>query len=195
MSNLILKNDQLALYYRQFNNSINSNKHEVALRIYTFIVLAHWAEHLVQAFQIFILKWPRAQSLGLLGNWFPWLISSELLHYSYALLMLMGLWILRIGFVGRGKKWWMISFYIQFWHHFEHLLLQMQVLFKHNLLHSPVPMSVLQLFIPRVELHLFYNTVVFIPMALAMYYHLFPSNDELAHFKCNCAIKPHKWTK
>lgn len=77
--------------YKQFINQINTNKHELALRIYALIVLFHWAEHLVQAFQIFVLKWPRPESRGLLGHWFPWLVSSELMHYLYALFMLVGL--------------------------------------------------------------------------------------------------------
>ncbi|MBY0413317.1 MAG: hypothetical protein K2Q18_04095, partial [Bdellovibrionales bacterium] len=109
--------------YQEFIAKINSSKHEYALRIYTFIVLAHWAEHLVQAFQIFVLNWPRPESRGVLGQFFPWLVSSELMHYGYALFMLIGLWILRSGFVGRSYTWWICSFAIQFWHHIEHLLL------------------------------------------------------------------------
>src|SRR5439155_5613898 len=31
---------------------------------------------------------------------------------------------------------------------------------------------------PRLELHLFYNTVVFVPMVVAMLYHLFPGESE-----------------
>jgi hypothetical protein len=178
--------------YQQWIKTINSNKHEIALRLYMVIVLAHWGEHLVQAFQIFVLKMPRPMSRGILGQWFPWLISSESLHYGYALFMLIGLWILRPGFFGRSRSWWTISLAIQFWHHIEHLLLQGQALFKINLFHSPVPVSILQLFYPRVELHLFYNTIVFIPMMIGMYYHLFPSKEELAQHQCPCAIDKHK---
>jgi hypothetical protein len=68
----------------------------------------------------------------------------------------------------------MISFWIQFWHHIEHLLLISQYMTGHNLFGRPVPTSIIQLWIPRVELHLFYNAIVFIPMVIAMYYHLFP---------------------
>jgi hypothetical protein len=50
-----------------------------------------------------------------------------------------------------------------------------------------VPTSVLQVFLPRVELHLFYNSVVFVPMVIAMYYHLRPSESELAASVCGCA--------
>jgi hypothetical protein len=51
----------------------------------------------------------------------------------------------------------------------------------------PVPTSLLQLWVPRVELHLFYNTIVFIPMVIAMYYHLFPPAGEQVP-RCSCAI-------
>lgn len=174
--------------YHRFLKTINTHKHEIALRLYMVIVLAHWGEHLVQAFQIFVLKWPRPESRGILGQFWPWLVSSEALHYLYALFMLIGLWILRTGFVGRSRKWWMASFVIQFWHHIEHLLLQLQAVFSQNLFHSPVPVSLLQLVFPRVELHLFYNTVVFLPMMVAMYYHLFPTREELSLHQCPCAV-------
>ena len=68
----------------------------------------------------------------------------------------------------------MLAFGIQFFHHIEHALLQTQAIIGHNLFGRPVPTSLVQLWVPRVELHLFYNTIVFIPMVIAMYYHLFP---------------------
>ena len=68
--------------------------------------------------------------------------------------------------------------WIQFFHHIEHALLQTQAILGHNLLGRPVPTSLVQLWVPRVELHLFYNTIVFIPMVIAMYYHLFPPAAE-----------------
>ncbi|MFA6235860.1 MAG: hypothetical protein WC635_00925 [Bacteriovorax sp.] len=177
--------------FQNFLTLINQSKHELALRLYMVIVLAHWGEHLVQAFQIFVLKWPRPASRGILGQWFPWLISSELLHYGYALFMLLGLWFLRKGFKGRSLIWWNISLIVQFWHHIEHLLLQGQALFQTNLFDSPVPVSILQLIYPRVELHLFYNTIVFLPMVVGMYYHLFPTKEERAQHLCTCAVKDH----
>jgi len=167
---------------------LNGPWHETALRIYAVIVLSHWVEHLVQAFQIFVLGWPRPQSLGLIGQIWPWVFQAEWLHYVYALVMLVGIWLVKDGFVGREKKWWMASFALQFWHHIEHGLLQYQYLAKHNLFGMPVPTSVLQLWIPRVELHLFYNTVVFFPMVVAMYYHLFPTPADKAQHRCSCAV-------
>lgn len=168
---------------------LNTTWHERANWIFAAIVLAHWGEHLLQAYQIFVLKWPRPQSRGLLGQFFPWLVTSEALHYGYALVMLIGLWVLRSGFRGRSYTWWMIAFWIQFFHHIEHALLQGQAILKHNLFGAPVPTSLVQLWIPRVELHLFYNAIVFIPMVIAMYYHLLPSAEERAHMKCSCALK------
>lgn len=169
-----------------FYEKINHRWHKPALQFFMVIVLAHWAEHLVQATQIYILGWPAPASRGVLGQWFPWLVKSETLHYGYALVMLIGLWVLRKGFRGLSYKWWMLSFGIQFWHHIEHAILQGQAILGSNLLGSPVPTSIVQLVIPRVELHLFYNTVVFIPMAIAMYYHLFPPPNERANYNCSC---------
>jgi hypothetical protein len=167
---------------------LNSSHHELALRTFMVIVLAHWAEHLLQAFQIYVLGWPVPESRGLLGHFFPWLVQSESMHYGYALVMLAGLWILRTGFTGtQDRRWWMIAFGIQFWHHIEHGILQLQWLLGQNLLGLPVPTSIAQLWIPRVELHLFYNTIVFIPMMIAMYYHMFPGEEAACDQKCTCA--------
>jgi hypothetical protein len=52
----------------------------------------------------------------------------------------------------------------------------------------PVPTSLVQLWVPRVELHLFYNTIVFIPMVIAMYYHLFPPAEEKSTPRCSCSL-------
>ncbi|MES1258271.1 MAG: hypothetical protein ABUS51_07565, partial [Acidobacteriota bacterium] len=41
---------------------LNTQWHERALQIFMVIVLAHWAENLVQATQIYILGWPRSQA-------------------------------------------------------------------------------------------------------------------------------------
>jgi hypothetical protein len=155
------------------------------------IVLGHWAEHLAQAVQIYALGWPRPQAGGVLGLWYPWMVGSEVLHYGYAVVMLVGLWVLRRGFTGLSRKWWTAALVIQFWHHIEHALLQGQVIFGHNLFGSPIPLSFLQVAFPtsRVEIHLFYNAVVFAPMVVAMYYHMFPPTAEDANPLCNCAVR------
>lgn len=167
---------------------LNGAWHLRALQIFMAIVLAHWAEHLAQALQVYALHWPMADAGGVLGLWFPWLVTSESLHYIYALAMLVGLWILRGGFVGSARTWWMIALYIQFWHHVEHALLQAQVIAGRNLFGSPVPISIAQLIVPRLELHLIYNTIVFVPMIIGMYKHLMPSEAEGAAMRCTCAV-------
>ena len=58
------------------------------------------------------------------------------------------------------------------WDHIEHFLLLLQVTLGFTLGDGPVPMSLLQFFVPRVELHLFYNTIVTAPMVVAMCLHL-----------------------
>lgn len=173
-----------------FFNELNTTWHKRALKFFLFIVLAHWAEHLAQAVQVFVLKWPRPQSNGVLGLFFPWLVTSEVMHYGYAIVMLIGLFALRSGFTGTSKKWWTIALAIQFWHHIEHLVLQWQAITHHNWFGFPVPVSFVQMAFPtsRVELHLFYNTVVFIPMMVAMYYHMFPRAGE-ERAACSCAAK------
>ncbi len=166
---------------------LNSQWHERALWVFMFIVLAHWGEHLAQAYQIWVMGWPASKANGILGLWYPWLIKSEALHYGYALVMLIGIWVLRKGFTGRSYMWWTIALYIQFWHHIEHLLLITQATIHHNLFGKPVPYSIVQLFIPRVQLHLFYNAIVFIPMVIGMYYHMFPPEGEAHTATCTCS--------
>jgi hypothetical protein len=173
--------------WAELSRKLNGVWHKRALQLFMVVVLGHWAEHLVQAFQIWVLGWPVPESRGVLGQFWPWLVKSESLHYGYALVMLVGLWVLRSGFAGRSHTWWIISLGIQFWHHIEHAILLGQAAIGQNLFGSPVPVSIIQLWIPRVELHLFYNTVVFIPMVIAMYYHMFPPEDEPAHAGCTCA--------
>jgi hypothetical protein len=170
-----------------FSEKLNTVWHERALQGFMFIVLAHWGEHLFQAYQIYVMGWPRPKANGMLGLLYPGLIKSEVLHYGYALVMLIGLWVLRKGFTGISRKWWTVALVIQFWHHIEHFLLIWQATFHHNFWGKPVPFSVLQLVFPRVELHLFYNSIVFIPMVIAMYYHMFPSENEQEKMVCTCA--------
>jgi hypothetical protein len=173
-------------------DKLNSTWHERALQVFMAIVLAHWGEHLFQAYQIYVMGWPRPKANGLVGLWYPWLIKSEVLHYGYALVMLIGIWVLRKGFTGTGRKWWTVALVIQFWHHIEHLLLITQATMHHNFWNKPVPVSVLQLLIPRVELHLFYNTIVFIPMVIGMYYHMFPPKGEEGLSVCSCEWNGHE---
>ena len=171
-----------------FLDRLNRGWHERALQIYMAIVLAHWAEHLFQALQIYVLGWPVPESRGVVGFFFPWVIKSEMLHYGYALVMLVGLFLLRPGFTGiQERRWWTVALAIQFFHHIEHAILQTQAILGQNLFGLPVPTSLVQLWVPRVELHLFYNTIVFVPMMIAMYYHMFPTSRDAAAQQCTCA--------
>ena len=97
-----------------FYQKLNTVWHKRALSLFMFVVLAHWAEHLGQAYQIYVLGWPRPKAGGFLGLFYPWLVSTELLHYGYAIVMLIGLWTLRRGFSGTSRKWWTIALVIQF---------------------------------------------------------------------------------
>lgn len=164
--------------------------HKPGLVVFMVVVLSHWAEHIAQAVQVYVLGWPVPDARGVLGLWFPWLVGSEALHYAYALVMLVGLWVLRTGFTGRSRTWWLLAFWIQSWHHVEHALLQAQAILGANLLGQATPTSILQLWVPRVELHLFYNTVVFVPMVVAMFTHRYPTRGEVHAARCGCALRP-----
>lgn len=174
---------------RSVFDRLNSEWHEKALWIYMVIVLAHWLEHLFQAYQIFVMRWPRPESLGALGLVFPWLVKSETLHFGYAVFMLVGLIILRPAFLGMSRVWWNISLLIQAWHFVEHALLQGQAIIGQNLFNSPVPTSIFQLWVPRPELHLIYNAIVFIPMVVAMIFHKHPTAGDKAKYTpvCTCS--------
>lgn len=166
--------------------ALNGKYHQLSLWLFLFITIAHWAEHLVQAFQIWALDWPRPRARGVLGMPFPWLVQQEWLHYAYAIVMLIGIWILRPAFKGRARTWWTIALAIQFWHHIEHLILLLQSLSGNYLMGKSVPTSFAQLFFPRVELHLFYNVVVFAPMVVGMYLHMRPTRRERSEMTCSC---------
>jgi hypothetical protein len=167
---------------------LNTKYHKAALMLFLVVVLGHWAEHLTQAYQIYVLDWPRPKAGGVLGLAFPVLVSSEWLHYGYAIVMLVGFVTLRHGFVGRSRTWWNAAMWIQVWHHFEHLLLLLQAMTGAFLMGAKVPTSIAQLVFPRVELHLFYNAIVFAPMVVAMILHMRPRPAERALMRCTCAV-------
>jgi hypothetical protein len=178
-----LSGDQSAGFYE----SLNTRWHRAALWAFMAIVLFHWVEHIVQAYQFFVLHWPRPMSMGLVGMYYPWLMKSEVLHYGFALVMVIGLWVLRKGFTGTSHKWWMAAFWIQFFHHFEHLILFYQAQTGQFWFGGSVPTSIGQIWIPRIELHLIYNALVFIPMVVAMYYHVYPPASDTVKATCTCA--------
>ena len=169
-----------------FLQRLNGLWHEVALWLYMVVVFAHWLEHILQAYQVFILGWARPDAGGVLGLLFPILASSEVLHFVYNLTLLAGLFLLQPGFAGRARLWWNVALIIQAWHFFEHLLLQAQWLAGIYLFGAAQQTSILQLWIPRVELHFLYNSVVFLPMMLALYFHFYPPAGERPA-ACGCA--------
>lgn len=173
--------------------ALNTRWHERALQVFGAIVLLHWTEHIVQAFQIWVLDYKKPAARGLLGAQWPWLVSSEWLHYGYAVVMLIALAVLLPGFKGRSRVFWSIAFAIQIWHFIEHQILLIQAQTHHNWWHAKVPQSVLQHYWftgSRPELHLFYNTLVTIPMVVAIWFHMRPPARERARGKvadCTCA--------
>jgi hypothetical protein len=153
----------------EWREGLDGSRHIRWLMLLMVVVLAHWVEHLFQAAQIWVLGWPRPEARGALGEVFPPLVSSEWLHYGYAVAMLIGIILLRPGFRGPARQWWTAALVIQIWHHLEHLLLLGQAMTHHPLFGADKPTSIIQLVAPRVELHLFYNGVVFAPMVAAIY--------------------------
>ncbi len=166
----------------------NTAWHEKALWVFMAVVLGHWAEHIAQAGQIWVLDMPRTESLGGLGLVFPALVTSEAMHFTFALLMIGGLVALRSGFQGTSRRWWDASMLLQGWHFIEHAALLAQVVVGVNLFGSPVPSSFLQPFVPRAELHLLYNLAVFVPMVVAMWLHTRPQDAHSA--ACTCGLAP-----
>ena len=140
------------------------------------IVLAHWAEHLFQAFQIYGLGWPVPEARGLLGLFLS--LADQVGE--------------RCTTATRGDARRALAAAVGLQRHHRSSLVddrarhsvlpslraraavQLQAMLGHNFFGQPVPTSLVQLWVPRVELHLFYNTIVFIPMVIAMYFHMFP---------------------
>lgn len=128
--------------------------------VFVVVVLGHWAEHVLQAAQIWWLGWHAADAGGALGLAAPGLAHSEVLHVVYNLAILLGIAGLLSAFTGRARRWWTAALAAQTWHAFEHLLLWWQAATGARPLGTAAPSSIVQLVIPRVELHLVYNTVV-----------------------------------
>jgi len=146
----------------------SADRHGMLLKIFAVIMIAHWLEHIVQAYQVYVMGYERHHAMGLLGQFYPWLVHGEWMHFGYAVLTFLGLAFLRDGFSGSALNWWNAALIIQIWHLFEHTLLFLQAQGDFTLWGAAEPTSVLQLFWPRIELHLFYNSVVTVPIVVAM---------------------------
>jgi hypothetical protein len=116
------------------------------------------------------------------------LVTSEILHWVYAVFVLVGLILLRPGMRGAARVWWDAALVFQAWHMFEHSILQWQAIVRDYFFGASVPMSFLQVWIPRVELHLFYNIIVTVPTLIALYLHRYPPKKEQGlPADCTCA--------
>jgi hypothetical protein len=158
-----------------------TQRHSLMLKMFAGLMVAHWLEHVIQAYQVYALGYDRHHAMGLLGQLYPWLMHSEWLHFAYALLTFVGLILLHHGFTGPARTWWNVASIIQAWHLFEHSLLFAQVQGGFLLWGTKEPTSVLQLFFPRIELHLFYNSVVTVPIVIAMAIYWRQTGSDAAH--------------
>lgn len=113
--------------------------------------------------------------------------SAQFVPYVCALLLLVGLWVLRIGFKGRAAWWWLGAFWVQFWHHLEHAVLEGQVIAGRNLFQQAAPTSLLGLLLPQDLLHLAYATLVLLFMVGALARHRSPAPAEAVQHNCGCA--------
>ncbi|MGL5874023.1 MAG: hypothetical protein ACRC2R_16915 [Xenococcaceae cyanobacterium] len=139
------------------------------MNTFIFISIAHLIEHIAQILEVYLLHLPREKSLGFLGLAYPWLMRSETLHYALALYMLIAIIIYKNKFKGQALQYWNVALVLQNWHHLEHLLLLLQATTGYYLFNSSVPTSVGQLIVPKIELHFFYNSIIFIFMAIALW--------------------------
>lgn len=155
-----------------------ANEHDTrqldrALWLFLLLVLGHFSEHIAQIYQIYILGWLPSDAGGILGLWFPWLVTSEYLHLFYNGLTLLGIGLFWPGLHGRARLWWGITAVFATWHLFEHLILQYQYLTGHFWFGRSVQTGIGQLWFPRAELHFVYNLLVFVPMMIAYGYHFY----------------------
>lgn len=164
---------------------INGRWHAYALVAFLSPILFHMSEHFVQIFELYVLQLDRAEALGIVGIWFPAAVQSELLHFSFAVFTLTGLVLLRPAFQASARAWWSVALTVEVWHQFEHVILLFQRVTGNFFFGEVMPTSILQLVVPRIELHLTYNTLVFLPMVLALIAHCFPAAGE-AMSDCGC---------
>src|SRR5260221_7645314 len=126
-----------------FLEKLNGPWHKRALQAFLVIIIAHWAEHLAQAYQVYVLKWAPHQAGGVLGQAFPWLGHSEVLHYGYALILLAGLWAVLPGFVAAAPTWWLGALLVPFWSHIQHPLLPRPGIARHTPVSAALPTTIL----------------------------------------------------
>lgn len=150
--------------------TLNGRWHVAALLVYMVVVAGHFAEHLIQLYQVYVLGWHPRLAGGVLGLWYPRLAQNEVLHIAYNSLQLTGLLLLCIGFqrFKWARRWWTVALVCQSWHFFEHVLLQLQYLSGHYLFGASHQKSLLEFVFPRVELHFTYNLLAFTATVIAI---------------------------
>lgn len=166
--------------------NLNGRWHAIALLGFMVGIVGHMGEHVVQILQLYALGLPISESRGVVGEWIPWLATSEAMHYFYAIYTLAGLVLLAPAFRGRAQFWWNAALLFQFWHHFEHVLLLYQVVTGNFFFGATAPTSIVQVFISRAELHFMYNTIVFVPMIVALCQH-FGRRPDATDSLCDCS--------
>lgn len=126
-----------------------------------FIVYFHLFEHLTQMVQLHWLGWSRMDSLGILGLFYPFLVRSEILHYGFSLFMV--IFMIPLSY---KNEYYYTATILALLHHVEHFGLLMQYLFQDYWFNESRPMTFLEQFIPRIELHFIYNLIVLTPIII-----------------------------
>ncbi|AUC61804.1 hypothetical protein AA637_11890 [Cyanobacterium sp. HL-69] len=124
-----------------------------------YVIWFHLFEHFTQIIQVYILGWERSQSLGIIGLLFPILIRSEILHYLFSLFNV--IFFLPLA---RQNTYYYTATILAILHHNEHFGLLLQSIFKEYWFGGNKPMTFLEQFIPRIELHFIYNLIVLSPI-------------------------------
>lgn len=171
---------------------LNGRLHRRVLLLYLLVVAGHFSEHLVQAFQVYVLRWHPRLAGGILGLYLPRLAQNEVLHISYNSLQLTGLILLWPGFrsLGAARRWWNVALGVQCWHLFEHILLMAQVMSGSYLFGADHQKSLLEFVFPRVQLHLAYNLLVLIPTLLAVWFYLRETRARRQRAAAGSALRP-----
>ena len=157
------------------------DKQTVSLVLYLSIVAGHFAEHIIQLYQLYVLHMHPKLAGGILGLYFPQLAQNEVLHIGYNSLQLTGLLLLLPMFVRIGAKaklWWRIAIIAQSWHFFEHVLLQIQFLKGQYLFGATHQTSLLEFVFPRAELHFTYNLLAFTPTMIAVIFYFIQRQQQ-----------------
>lgn len=154
--------------------SLNDRYYQPAIQAFMLIVGFHFLEHIVQLTQLYLLGWPRSQSMGLLGTVYPWLMMSEWLHYGHALFMMLGLAVFRLSPI--AGFWWSLAMWLAFYHHIEHAILLAQFFEGVQMAQRA---SLGSFLMPRLELHFFYNLMILLPMLIAFRFQRYSRNNRL----------------